>query len=384
MKKIMLMTNPENADTIGSVPTSLYKLEKHVKNENGINTGNKVFITAVEQYLTKDNIEYWPLPYQTTLAEMVNERFDMVVAPLANIFGLHSECFLNDLSSWIERLTVPFYVLGCGIEATDTEELNVITRKQEKNVARFIEAIYKTGGEISTRGYYTKEFLDKCIYNTAIATGCPSLYRNGRLKFEKKEVDRSDFSVALVSADYPRKIIKKIFEDFPKSELFDQGIFISKYFSEGDEKRFWKRKLDIVKNSVYLSAMERGKMYPCIDIIPWQSELKKHSLAYGSRIHGINCAFEAGIPVILVTNTGLRTKEIGEYIGFPMTGDYCNEDIYAQYQKIDYKDLNIKYNRGLDIFNEFLRSNNITDSIEDNSLWEEKMSKTFFDNPKMW
>lgn len=375
MKRVMLMTNPELADTVGTVPTSYYKLRKHVLSQNGINTGNKIFITAVEQYLSNESIDYWAMPYQTVCAEKISEEFDMVVAPLANIFQFGFSDFLNDLASWVERLSIPIFILGCGIECRAESELSLLKKDISDGVCRLINAVNSTGGEIATRGYYTKSFLDMCMKNTAVATGCPSLYRKGKNAFSKEKVDRNDFSVALVSADYPHNLLNDTFDRYPKSELFDQGLFINYFIKYIKESKNYGAFVYAIKKELgldYVLHFSKANIFPCIDVPSWHAQLKKHSFAYGSRIHGINAALEAGVPMKLVSNNNLRTRELGEFIGLPMSEKYENRDLYEQYVDIDIDTLNKKYNEGFDIFEKFLIDHNITDGIEDRRFWERR------------
>lgn len=386
MKKIMLMTNPELADTVGTVPTSYYKLRKHVLSQNGINTGNKIFITAVEQYLSKENIDYWAMPYQTVCAERISEEFDMVIAPLANIFQFGFSDFLNDLASWVERLRIPFFILGCGIECRTESELSLLKEDIYDGVCRLINAVYTTGGEIATRGYYTKSFLDMCMKNTAVATGCPSLYRRGKNAFSKEKVDKNDFSVALVSADYPHNLLNDIFDKYPKSELFDQGLFINYFIKYVKEREDYRRFVYAIKKELgleYILQFSEANVFPCIDVPSWHAQLKKHSFAYGSRIHGINAALEAGIPMKLVSNSCLRTRELAEFIGVPMSEKYENRDLYEQYLDIDIDTLNRKYNEGFDIFEKFMIDHNITDGIEDRSFWKRR-NENLIEQISLW
>ncbi len=385
MKRIMLMTNPENADTIGSIPTSLDKIKQHIFKEQGINFGNKLFVTATEQYLTKEDIFYEAIPYQQIYAQEASERFDMVVAPLANIFHITAEENLKQFIAWVKELKIPIFLLGCGIESDSLEELELIRGKIGRLVAQLMDVIYQSGGEIATRGFVTKEFLDRCGNNSAIATGCPSFYRNGVTEFTKRIVKKEDFSVAFVSCDYPEYLLKYHFENYPESMIIDQETYIENYYKNEDlptRKKVLAMQFQVGWQG--MKAFAEGRVYPVSEIPLWLNTLKNYSMAYGSRIHGINAALEAKIPMKIVCKS-LRTREMAEYIGLPRSNAYNPKlDLYEEYLTLDLSELNRKYREGYGIFEKFMRDHHITENISDHSFWDQKQKEQLFQQSIVW
>ena len=380
MKKVLLLTDPQNADTLGSVRTTKNMIRNHVLRENGINIGNKVFVTAVEQYLTRGDIELKASPYQTTSPEEVSDRYDYVVAPFANIFRIDSKDFLIDVNSWISKLRIPFFVIGCGIQCRYDEQIYDLQKKIGVEVEKFTNNVYKTGGAIATRGYLTKEFLDLCGPNDAVATGCPALYRGGpTLCINKKEIDRKQFGIAYTSMDYPRKWLEEQMMKYPQSLLFDQGIVFGELFKCNSYKEFVDSFCRLY-GVLYLDYLLSGRVYTPADIWCWIKKIRQMDFAYGSRIHGAIVAMQSGIPVE-VNCVDSRVKEIVDFIGLPSLEGYNPDvDLYEEYSRLDYSGFNKQYKKGYEIFREFMISHGIVKDFDSSDLYKSKIEKQVWED----
>ena len=94
-----------------------------------------------------------------------------------------------------------------------------------KPATKFIDAVYATGGEFALRGNITKEFFDKLGFQSAVVTGCPSIFQMGRdLKVEKKNVAREDFKAIINGQNYLMStgFYMNIFDRYKCSVFIDQ------------------------------------------------------------------------------------------------------------------------------------------------------------------
>jgi hypothetical protein len=362
----------------GSVPNDAERVRRHVIKNNGINMGNRVFATAVERYLTKDDIELTICPIFQLDPKSVSEEYDYVVSPYANIFRIDFNDYLERWANWINQLTIPFFVIGCGVQCQTYSQLNELKKKIGDKTAFFVSAVEKTGGGIATRGYITKEFLDLCCDNNAVATGCPAFYMRGSThRLEKKDLNKDEFSVAFTSFDYPEKWLKREMSLYQNSIIVDQALFFSSKYLTSNVIELLDR-LTLYYGKGYVKALLDGKIYAPADIECWANGLSNCSYAYGSRIHGSIMSLYAGVPVKLVC-VDLRTKELADYIGMPSADYYDkNLDLFEDYCRLDLDKFNARYQEGYNTFKHFMESNGITHDLDDDEAWKKKISKIQF------
>ena len=112
-RNVLLLYNDEELDRQVLKPVDYSIFEEKWKKQNGGNAGNKLFTFAVEQYLTKNDINYFYYTGDESI-EDINERYDIVVLPLANIFNSHPVILqlLRKYTEIIRQLTIPIYIIG--------------------------------------------------------------------------------------------------------------------------------------------------------------------------------------------------------------------------------------------------------------------------------
>jgi hypothetical protein len=383
MKRVLYNHNLKDADTVGSVPVNVDMMKTHVRINNGINVGNRVFASATEQYLTKEDISLDILPCLDMDPVEASEKYDYVIASFANIFNVVTDSFLERMSKWIAQLSIPFFVVGCGIQSRNYEELKTLNKRIGKNTASFVASVEGSGGKIATRGYITKEFLDNCLKNDAVATGCPGLYRRGStFRLERKNITRDDFSVAFTSWDYPIHWLRKELQEYPKSIIVDQQEFFSRRYK-------YDNIINVVDSfgmdlgSEYIKQLLAGRVYAPADISCWAERLSKCTYAFGGRLHGSIMALYAGIPAKLYCKD-LRCKEVADFIGMPAIDKYDSGiDLYNDYYQTDIDLFNKKYKEGYEIFKQFMEGNGITYDLDDHSAWNKKVDGRSFKDINM-
>lgn len=339
-----------------------------VKKNGGIcpNVGNRLWFQGIISAIQCDDniIDYWS---PSMSKEKINEQYDLIVAPMANVFSVNYISLLETLAERFRGLKIPVYVVACGVQASNYDEIETICKSLKDPASRFISSVYDTGGEFALRGNFTKEFFDRLGFNSAVVTGCPSLYQLGRnLKVEREKVDKDNFFPIFngVPANY-----KKYMNEYTSAIFFDQDAFwqevLDPSFLSADnvngqiEKLIRKWGFDTTK---YLLE-ERIKLFPSMN--SWREFIidNDFSCSFGSRIHGNIMPILAGIPAILECRDA-RTREIAEFFDIPFVLPNDKFDsLYELYMDIDYSNFNKNFNQRYDHYEKFLRKYGIIDKI---------------------
>jgi len=347
-----------------------------VKNKLGgtcPNVGNRLWFQGIISEISSvENIlDYWN---PTMAKEYINETFDLIVAPMANIFSTNYIALQEILAERFRGIKIPVYVIACGIQASSYDEIDSICQVLKPSATNFISSVYDTGGEFALRGYFTKEFFDRLGYSSAVVTGCPSLYQLGKtLQIDNNKVTKDDFSPMFngMLQNY-----KKHMQDYPNAFFFDQDVFwkevIDPSFIEDElskykliEKLIRKWGSDITK---YLLE-DRVKLFP--DMNTWRQFIRNTHIncSFGSRIHGNIMPILSGIPAILECRDA-RTREMAEFFNIPFVNSTDKiKSLYDLYIEIDYSNFNKNFVDHFNKYENFLRKYGIVDNINYNNTF---------------
>lgn len=387
-KRIVLLYNHNDLDRNIMLPVSYKDFQQEWKRQNGGNAGNKLFISAVEQYVCQDSIEYGYMDEKTP--DELNQDYDLAVLPLANILNANKGVLhqLEGYTELIKKLKIPVYVIGIGLQADYYDEISILAEEIQVPVKNFLSAIYEKGGELALRGYATKELLDKIMPNTAVVTGCPSMYQMGpNLKIDLKKVAKEDFIPAINgNLTYLEKInMLNCFEKYQDSIYFDQDEFAElMYFNNKSSKIDFVQMLRLLNSKTYLGLQLfcKNRIKLIYDIPVWMQYLKNFTYSCGSRIHGNIIAILAGIPATVIVRDA-RTRELAEYFAIPIysCGRDNRKDIYELYLEADYSKFNKTFEEKYNLFEAFLRTHGIIDSIRDNTMFQSKRNADIWTMP---
>lgn len=334
------------------------------------NFGNKLWYQGlISEISTSENeITYYN---QEMKQDEINEKFDMIIYPMANIFSKEFSVNLDKLSDSFEKIKIPVYVISCGAQADSYDDLNDLVKSIGSVSKRFISTIYKTGGQFALRGWFTAEFFKKLGFDNPAVVGCPSLFQLGRnLKIEKKKID---FSHLKPSFNGKFDVIKDYLNQFENSVFYDQDLFYNYLYNPNyyygrsirkDCLKFLKSNpysLDIAK----LIANDRLKLIA--DMWDWQNSFYSENIdfSFGSRIHGSVIALLSGIPAVVVEFDS-RTREMAEFYNIPCVKSFNEvkpQDLYKFYQNVDFSNFNKNFAILYDNFEDFLIQNNIVKTI---------------------
>ena len=350
---------------------------------SGGNVGNKLFNTATEKYITNSYTKYEYFLYdevnfipfiKDNAAEEINGNFDLVLMPQANIFG-NSDFHKKLLSMWsigISKIKIPVIVLGVGIQAKTERDLKVLAESISKEAGNFIESVYKTGGTISLRGNYTKQFFDYLGYTNYCVTGCPSIFQRGKnFCIQKKSVRQENFKPIIngFHSLFYKKCFSQLFSAYKSSVYIDQDesarIFYDKnYFTSGKPKDFLGN-----KSITELKLMSEKRYHLFYDLKTRFDFLinNEFNFSFGPRIHGNIMSILNNIPGFVYA-IDLRTLELADLFCIPYAENITTIDLFEQLENWNYNKFNKNYTMLYKNFENFLLKNNVIEKDLDSEF----------------
>lgn len=298
---------------------NLYKTIQHYY-ANGFscpNWGNKLWIQGLYSGIDQP---YNQIVIRTDESiEQINSEFDCIIFPMANCF---SEGFIDATSVWAEEIKdirVPIYVIACGAQASSYDALDDLLKKIGDKSKRYIDAIYKTGGEFALRGHFTKEFFTLLGYKTPVVTGCPSLYSMGpdlEVRVDKKT--SGDFPICALNGHFTE--VSDVMRRKERTVFMDQDEFLDALYDPHFSKK--NRAIDSIKfiaryGSCVSEFFTQDRIKLIVDLAEWYTYLKNNVYySFGSRIHGNIIAILAGTPATVWAKDS-RTREMAEFYDIP-------------------------------------------------------------------
>ena len=335
------------------------------------NIGNRLWFQGIiSEISTPENeLEYFS-PDMTK--EYINSRYDMIIAPMANVFSMAYQPLLESLAERFRGIQIPVYVIACGVQADSFDRLDELCGVLKPAASAFISSVYNTGGEFALRGYFTKEFFERLGFSSAVVTGCPSLYQLGRdLRISEEKKDREQFRAVLNGkpADY-----QDLLDNEKHAEFFDQNTYFHElwnpeYYGVRDCLKRMVKKYGYDTTAWLLE--DRIKLIPHMNT--WRQYLLhgNFAMSYGSRIHGSIMPILAGIPAVLECRDA-RTREMADFFGIPCVepGAYRKAgSLYELYETMDYGKFNGGFSARYDAFEAFLQQCGIVERINGDNLF---------------
>ncbi len=339
---------------------------------NTYNVGNKVWIQGILSALsTEDNELFFLSPDDTW--EEINSKYDRIVYSAANMLSGYYLDLIDRMSEIFSKSRIPVFVIAIGAQATSYDEIDSLVQETKQSVSKFMETIYRTGGEIACRGYFTKEYLDRIAHNTAVATGCPSVFQNGRDLL----ITKSNNPIKpVLNGNAPFADLEK---QYPSSVYIDQDFWLRyKYdLDSGDSKKSLMSMI-LEEGKTKTELFLQGRIQVFADIADWKRFLENEEFTFsvGSRLHGNIMSVLCGIPACFYP-VDSRTREVAEFFHFPMMTS-CKEyyDLDDLYEKTDYDRFNRYYGALFDGYESFLQKCGLVKRINrDNPFWQKESPK---------
>ncbi len=332
------------------------------------NYGNRLWFQGLISAIScpENHLEYFS-PCMTK--EQINSDYDFIIAPMANVFAVTYGSLLERLAERFRDIKIPVYVIACGIQADSFDRLDELVTTLREPATKFISSVYKTGGEFALRGHFTKDFFTRLGFDSAVVTGCPSLFQRGRnLSISDEKVPEEQFKPILNGwiKDYP-----DLFKQYENAEFFDQSIYFRELFDpKGDDAQILKDMIRVHGMAVTrLLLQDRVKLIPDMNL--WREYIRQEgfSFSYGSRIHGSIMPILSGVCTVL-EHQDARTREMAEFFNIPHVepGAYKNyESLYQLYQDTSYKPFNAGFGARFDAYEQFLKKCGIVEKINQNN-----------------
>lgn len=338
------------------------------------NIGNRLWLQGLMSAIDTGENRYEFLTGDIPV-QQINERFDFIILPMANIFN---RIYRSSLISMVEQLSgirIPIYVIACGVQADSYDKLDMLIEEIGDASTQFIRAVYNTKGEFALRGWFTKEFFTRLGFSSAVVTGCPSLYQMGRdlcIRSQKRDRIKPIFNGSL-------KPIMRLLDAYPGSIFYDQDLFMRHLYQPGfAENTAGLRGLvsfycDYGPTAARMLANDRIRLIP--EMGDWWNEIRSSdvNVSFGSRIHGSIMPILAGVPAIVLA-TDSRTREMAEFFDIPhMVSDGQHVFGEKEFEKIcsqmDYSSFNASFSQKFDAYERFLTHYGIVSALNQNNSY---------------
>ncbi len=335
----------------------------------GSNTGNLMFTQAIFRQLA-GTVKKIGFSFNTT---KINQNFDAIVIPAAN--------WLNKYTDWdwfcntLERIEIPIVTIGLGLQANSLSNSAVMVNQSSARLAKLLS---QKSGFISTRGNFTRDWLNSIGIKNVVSTGCPSLYMKVGETDEKSNRDgiiiqSTRFHMSEIFLNNPginqslyRLAAKLGIDMIYQSEMEEIEYLV---FRNDNSYVFPNNLSSLValygfsNSNDYKSYIDaHGKVF--FDINPWADFLKTHAGVIGTRLHGTILALNMGLPAILIPHDS-RTAEMAEFAKLPTINLANSFDSLSEKVLLDLlKESNVEEylttrQINLKVYLEFLASNNI-------------------------
>lgn len=316
------------------------------------NSGNKLFQYSVEKFLQDNCINY---TCKRPKLDEINNHYSKVIITPANILGKHAINNLVQIVNLVKKIKIPVYFLSIGIQKDDNISIKELAKQIGTISKELINAVYATGGEFGLRGYITKEFFDYIVpNNTAVVTGCPSIFMNGIISVSNKKVELEKFKPVINGTMYylKRKNMLDVLEQYTGFEYIDQDEFANELYLN----KKYNDIEDALSKCTYIGTkmLSENKIKLFYDIPIWMKYLKdkQFNFAFGSRIHGSILPILCNIPS-LVDCIDSRTREICEFFEIPILKKY-DKNLYELYLSTDYTAFNKTFPEKYQLYKDFM------------------------------
>ena len=130
------------------------------------NTGNLMFMNGCK-YIgsinenTCDFYDWYKMNEDAArYKQEINEQFDLVIVPLANILQSNVDFIWNHINL-LRGITIPIFCLGIGISWNENDRIDELCKLIREPVLELIRIVDASGGKFACRGYITQEVLQK-------------------------------------------------------------------------------------------------------------------------------------------------------------------------------------------------------------------------------
>ncbi|HEY4251500.1 MAG TPA: polysaccharide pyruvyl transferase family protein [Roseomonas sp.] len=295
--------------------------------QTGGNSGNLAFMFAVANHAVGARF----LPFNAP-AEEVRRQGDIIILPLANQLGRHT-----DLGSAADRLIefdLPVLGLGLGAQA-DSRDADVTLTPGTEKWLRTIAALAPSGApNIGVRGAYTQAQIARFgLGDSAAVTGCPSNFINTQADVGQSIAAgfrRKPRHVAVAAGIPFIPALARLERDLADMVTLTGGAYIVQHglqMLQIARDEFDSMPEDVLETCRSYIAPAQSKAefitwcrrhaYGFYDVRGWMDFLRRFDFVIGTRFHGAMLALQAGVPAACIAHDS-RTQEMCETMGVPV------------------------------------------------------------------
>jgi hypothetical protein len=306
--------------TPGRVPASFTRDTTAAFAEVGHNTGNLAFQHATWSLLAEEKVS---IPFDFDPAA-VKDAARLVCVPAANF--LYNGFDLGGLADRLAATGLPLMVLGLGAQAMkDVSEV-----KLQPGTERLLRLFAERCATIAVRGRHTGAVLERYGVTNFEVLGCPSNFINpdpamgAKILARWQDGGRDRLGWAPTFYSYNAGFEGAIHTALGDAlvEIVAQDPLHAVALARGDRGAAVAEWL--AAKAGYLSALAPAEqaracalLRAYFDAEAWMESYRRLDGVVGSRIHGVNLAWQAG-RAGLVVSYDLRTAELAETMGVPL------------------------------------------------------------------
>lgn len=294
----------------------------------GGNSGNLVYAYSVFRTLftegTRIDVDGYACERGTWTdadIERVNATYDAYVIPLADAFRPGFAGSLRNMTSAIEKLTIPCHVIGVGVRAPLGADV-AAGLACDKEARRFLRAVLRKSALVGLRGATTARYLEHLGFaqgSSYAVIGCPSMYGFGRsLRQRPLRAGKN----ARVSVNFNTKTKRPAMRWLVKlARRRENGQYVAQrlpelvtlYAGAGNNLAAGKA---CFPSTLAHPLYQQDKVRFFLSAHSWIEDMRTVGLSIGSRLHGTVAAILGGAPVVF-SPCDARTQELQEYHAFP-------------------------------------------------------------------
>lgn len=317
------------------------------KNSIGSNSGNLLYAYGVYRTLmTEDTIidvDYYGVEetYSEKDIARINEEYDAYVCPLANAFRKSFEENLIKYANFFDKLTIPCYIIGIGLNAPYEPEIGA-SRPFDEAAKKFVKAALEKSSIIGLRGEITGENLSQ-----------RSLYLSKTLKIA--------FNLSNIT---PENIVRFAFHEmqtYPDHHLIEQNRDELKLLYYGTQYIPNKDASILLSREISHPLIQENRYHCFINIPTWLDFLRGIDLSIGSKLHGNVVDVLSGCPALFMPLDS-RMRELVAYHDFPAIPHMQvkeDDQIEKLVQKVDMTSHLKKHKANFERFVGFLNKNSV-------------------------
>lgn len=344
----------------------------------GSNNGNLLFqYSVLRSIMTEDAqvdfITDYDLKNEVYLAEEVNEKYDLLVLPLANAFR---EDFIKTLNRWtrfIRKLTISCVVVGVGLQ----DGVHMRFREGfpfDEKVKSFLREVLDHSATVGLRGEVTAEYVKQLGFTQGDVIGCPSMYLWGEdLPVREKKPLSMQSKVGITGGAGNPINVKKFFlrvrEEFPDYYYLPQLLDDLKVMYAGVPFRQSHEGAQVLyPNTLLHKDMQNGRAKFLLNIHSMLEFGKGLDFNVGTRIHGGIMSMIMGVPNIYIPIDS-RVLELVQYHNLPYVDVHkINEktNITEIYEKTDFSQIRNGHVGRFRHYLDFLEMNGVDHVYDEN------------------